>query len=140
MSSFASPPSPLALISITYSPGARPASGSSNCGSPAFGDAAAAAGTRPRKYGEPSGATAVIDTRAGSSDPATRSPGAFGTGSQTSVTRVLPFSPREVPIHVRTTFARPGRLIDASAASTGLGGAGLGGASARAVSSRFSAQ
>src|SRR6185295_5553290 len=70
-----------------------------------------------------------------------RSPGAFGSGSQTNVTRVLPFSPREVPIQVRTTLAFEGRATAAaSAASTGLGGPGFGGASARAASDCVSAQ
>ena len=72
------------------------------------------AGTLPRKYGEPSGAIAISDTRAGSSRG--RSPGAFGSGSQTKVTFVLPFSPREVPIHVRTTLARDGRATAAAIA------------------------
>ena len=103
-------------------------------------DASARAGTRPRKYGDPSGPTAISDTRAGSLADA-RSPGDRAIGSHTKVTRVFPFSPRDVPIQVRTTLARLGRLTaEARAASTGLGTAGFGGASARAVCSAFSAQ
>src|SRR5579862_6236425 len=83
----------------------------------------------------------MTDTRAGSrlSDGA-GSPGDRGTGSHTNVTRVLPFSPRDVPTHVRTTPARDGRPIDASAASIGFGMSTFGGASARAVCSELSAQ
>ena len=82
----------------------------------------------------------MSDTRVGSARSA-RSPGAFGSGSQTKVTRVLPFSPRDVPIQVRTTLARDGRAIaELIAASTGFGTAGFGGARARAVCSAFSAQ
>ena len=102
-------------------------------------DASATSGTLPRNDGEPSGAIAISDTRAGSSRG--RSPGDFGSGSQTNVTRVLPFSPRDMPTHERTTLARDGRTTAlAIAASTGLGAAGLGGAVARATSSRLSAQ
>ncbi len=62
-------------------------------------------------------------------------------GSQTNVTRVLPFSPRDVPIHVRITLALDGRAVAAaSASSTGFGAANFGPASARAVSSAVMAQ
>ena len=47
-------------------------------------------------------------------------PACCGTGSQTNVTRVLPFSPRSVPIQVRTTRARDGVVMAASAVSHGL--------------------
>ena len=73
-------------------------------------EASATSGTRPLKYGAPSGPTAISDTRAGCSRASPRSPGALGSGSQTNVTRVLPFSPRDVPIQVRTTLARDGRM------------------------------
>src|SRR5206468_3421576 len=64
-------------------------------------------GTRPRKYGAPSRPTAVSDTRDGASLPATsRRPGTSGTGSHTKVTFVLPFAPRDVPIHVWMMRAR----------------------------------
>src|SRR6478609_2615753 len=86
-------------------------------------------GTAPRKIGEPSGAIAINVTFAGSSWVPGFSPSAFGSGSQTKVTFVLPLSPRDVPTQVRTTDARPGRLTEASAASTGLGMAGFAGAS-----------
>jgi len=93
----------------------------------------------PRNDGEPSGAIAISETRAGSSRAA--SPGAFGSGSHTKVTRVFPFSPRDIPTHERTTLARDGRMTAlAIAVSTGLGTAGLAGAVARATSSRLSAQ
>src|SRR5262249_34013453 len=91
----------------------------------------AASGTRPRTYGEPSSAAAVNVTRDGVSLAGSRSPGTCGAGSQTNVIRVLPFSPREVPIHVRITRERDGVLTAASAASTAFGGPGFGGASAR---------
>src|SRR5438445_283380 len=108
-------------------------------GAPA--DARAASGTRPRNTSEPSAPSAISDTRAGSSRPVGRSPGDFGSGSHVKVTRVLPFSPRELPIHVRTMVAFDGRAVaDVIAASTGLGTEDLGGASARAVCSWFSAQ
>ena len=64
-------------------------------------------GTRPRKYGAPSVPTAVTDTRAGCSVSRAGAPGAR-FASQTNVTRVLPFSPRSVPIQVRITRIRVG--------------------------------
>ena len=64
--------------------------------------AGAVFGERPRKYGEPSGAVAVTDIRAGVSPARATSPAVRGRGSHTKVTRVLPFSPRSVPSHVRT--------------------------------------
>src|SRR5439155_1148517 len=159
-SSFASPPSPVALISTTYSPAARPAIGSSisstcdpvpctemrSCSFPGgtskltrcgvrIGDAGAS-GTRPRNDGDPSPASAMRATCDGSSPAAVRSPGSLGSGSQTNVTRVFPFSPRDVPIQLRTTLAREGRAVAALiAASTGLGTSAFGGAVARLASS-----
>src|SRR6187549_1922682 len=83
-------------------------------------DASAASGTLPRNDGEPSGAIAISDTRAGSSRG--RSPGDLGSGSQMNVTRVLPFSPRDMPTHERITLAREGRTTAlVIAASTGFG-------------------
>ena len=95
---------------------------------PGDADATAISGTRPRKTGEPLGPTAISDTRAGCSPgPSGRSPADRGIGSHTNVTRVLPFSPREVPTQVRMTRAR---VVDEatlfSAAVTAGGGAGLG--------------
>src|SRR5579863_7125375 len=90
-------------------------------------EASVTSGTFPRNDGEPSGAIAISDTRAGSSRG--RSPGDLGSGSQTKVTRVLPFSPRDMPTHERTTVAPDGRTTAlAIATSTGLGAAGLAGA------------
>src|SRR5262249_34078520 len=83
-------------------------------------------GTRPRKYGEPSGATAVTDTRAGASAVLAGSPGIFGAGSQTKVTRVLPLAPRSVPIQVRTTRERAAGAILDNAAVSAFGGSTLG--------------
>ena len=104
-------------------------------------DASATSGTRPRKTGDPSVPTAINETRDGSPPRAAgASPGVFGAGSHTNVTRVLPFSPRDVPIQVRTTDAREGRLTAASASSTAFGGPGLGGAIAFAVSVGVNAQ
>jgi len=60
------------------------------------------------KVGLDLAARAGYDPRAGVSLLRTVSPGAFCTGSHTNVTFVFPFSPRVVPIHVRTTRARVG--------------------------------
>ena len=104
-------------------------------------DAAAASGDLPRKYGEPSGATAVTDMRAATSVALAGLPGARGTGSQTSVTRVLPPAPRSVPIQVRTRREdRIGVVMVASAVVTAFGSAGFAGSSARLASSAVKAQ
>ena len=56
-----------------------------------------------------------------------RAPVTCGSGSQMSVTRVLPFSPRSVPIHVRTYLPACTEVaIDASAVCTGLATSGVG--------------
>ena len=99
-------------------------------------------GTRPRKTGDPLEPTAISDTRDGCSPgPSGRSAAVRGVGSQTNVTRVLPFSPRDVPTQVLMIRAR---VVDEatlfSAAVTAGGGAGLGGASALDVCSALSAQ
>src|SRR3954471_19821552 len=109
---------------------------------PGAADATAISGTRPRKTGEPLGPTAISDTRAGCSPgPSGRSAADRGIGSQTNVTRVLPFSPREVPTQVLMIRARvEDDATFASAAVTAGGGAGLGGASALEVCSALSAQ
>ena len=52
--------------------------------------AGAASGTRPRKYGDPSGAMAITDTRAAVPEFRAVSPGAFGIGSHTNETFVRP--------------------------------------------------
>ena len=96
-------------------------------------EASAMSGTRPRKNGAPSVPIAMTDTRAGSSR-AGGEPGDFGMASQTKVTRVLPLSPRDVPTQVRTTSVRDGRLMAASAFSTGFGAMALGAALAIAAS------
>ena len=107
-------------------------------------DASTASGTRPRNTGEPSGATAITDTRAGGSfEPPDRSPGGRGIGSQTNVTLVLPFSPRDVPIHVRIERLRAAAVVFVTLASADLtsgGSAGFGGAVERATSSLVRAQ
>ena len=100
-------------------------------------EASATSGTRPLKYGAPSGPTAISDTRAGCSRASARSPSALGSGSQTNVTRVLPFSPRDVPIHVR--IARDLEADDvfttlARAAVTALGVGAFGAAVESAIS------
>src|SRR5262249_26311291 len=102
-------------------------------------EAKATSGTRPRKYGVPASPTAMSATLCGSSwrPP---SPGVFCDGSQTKVTRVLPFSPLDVPIQVRMKRVRIGSLTGASAAWTSGGAPGFLGAVARAVSSAVSAQ
>src|SRR5262245_7278175 len=70
-------------------------------------EANATSGTRPRKYGLPSVPTAVTCTRAGCwLSGGGAAPGVRGIGSQTNVTFVLPFSPRDVPSHVRIARAR----------------------------------
>src|SRR5262245_36604868 len=121
-------------------PGVLGAAADAADAAPLVAAAGAPGSTLPRKYGEPSGAAAISETRVGSS-LALRSPGGRTIGSHTKVTFVLPFSPRDVPIHVRTTLARLGRAVAAViAASTGFGVGGFGGASARAVCSALSAQ
>src|SRR5262245_14093596 len=77
--------------------------------------------------------------RAGRSASRTGSPGGRGVGSQTKVRRVLPFSPRDVPTHVRTVRLR-GTTFAAIADSTGLGGTIFIGAFSRAASSGRRAQ
>src|SRR6185312_8353365 len=86
------------------------------------GAAPVLSGMRPRKYGEPSGATAVSDTRAGVSVLRAWSPGGRGIGSHTKVTFVLPAEPRSVPTQVRITRDRVGVAIAAIAVSTAFGG------------------
>ena len=95
--------------------------------------------TRPRKYGSPVGAIAVTASRAGGSSRAAADPGDCATGSHASVTRVLPFSPRAVPIQVLIRSRREAVASVDSAAVTAVGASGLG-VVTRAVSSAVSAQ
>ena len=101
------------------------------------GDEAASepSGTRPRNTGAPSADTAITATRAGWSVSDVLSPGCRGVGSQTNVTLVLPFSPRDVPIQERMTRDRAVTLLVATLASadfTAGASGGFGGASDRA--------
>src|SRR4029078_1706558 len=100
-----------AALPVSFGAGAGPA------------DASAASGDRPRNTRVPSDVAASSDTRPGWS-PGTPPPKAApcaGSGSQINVTRVLPFSPRSVPIHVRTYLPDcTDGAIDASAVCTGL--------------------
>ncbi len=92
-------------------------------------DASAASGDRPRNTRFPSDVAASSDTRPGCSrrtPPPSAGP-CGGSGSQISVTRVLPFSPRSVPIQVRTYFPDcTDGAMDASAVCTGLATSGVG--------------
>src|SRR5438105_1980559 len=106
--------------------------------------ASATSGTRPRKYGLPSLPTAVTATRAGCwLSGSGGDPGARGIGSHTNVTRVLPFSPRDVPSQVRIARAFDAADVvatPASAAVTAVGTGAFGAAVDSAISSCVSAQ
>src|SRR6266550_5613865 len=81
----------------------------------------AASGERPRYTRSPFSVAAITETRPGAGSLRRLPTGVFGSGSQTSVTFVLPFAPRSVPSHVRTYLPDwTDTAIDASAASTGL--------------------